>query len=87
MRVVLRVEREVPGLAPAGAHITIRATEAEWPVEVVIHYGPDALTLLSRYLPHLALEYPLASAEAAALLARLLADLGPAPQGGPKLVK
>jgi len=54
-RIVLVVREPIPELvemlARAGAHVTIAADDAEYPVSVTAHLGPEALDILTRH-PH-----------------------------------
>jgi hypothetical protein len=49
MRIVLYTSEEIPGFAPAGAQITVRTTDPNWPVVVQITHGPEALEALTAH--------------------------------------
>jgi hypothetical protein len=73
VRIVLYVREDIPGLAPAGAQITVRTTDPTWPVVVQITLGPEALEIIRAHVDRVYLSPdsdPIP--EAAELLALLL---------------
>lgn len=93
MRVVLTITEPIPELvemlARAGACVTIRADNEDWPVSVTVHLGPDALDLLIRHASRLRPLPPRPSSPALAALLRILEQASPPPRQtgtGPKLL-
>lgn len=72
MRVVMYVQEDIPGLAEAGSHITLRLTDPEEPVVVTVKFGRESLTTLADHLDSVRALDPLPNRETLALLHRLL---------------
>lgn len=77
MRVVFRVEEDIPGLAEKGDRIVIWLDGREDPVRVIRFRSLDAVRTLNRHAHHLSLGDP--SAHRLGLVSVLLRTLPPAP--------
>jgi hypothetical protein len=90
VRIVLYVREEIPGLAPAGAHITIRGADETRPVIVQVTHGTEMLALIRRHLDRVCLVPEHApSPEVAELLGAVLRteSSGADAQGRPQLMR